>query len=518
MLPEQPPLTTLRDHAALEENVRRESPKYVQVDATGRTALTSPAFVLKPSKDQPKQKSTFLFSQHGADFEPAYTLRHLDPEQHASRNRYAAALYDAFSPDVLYAEVLLIPEWTQPPALSEQARLNGTVPPPPEPILPGDFAIQLYNPDQQIKVRHKAASWNTAASWEFEMPQQTFRAPSVSALDRGLHDPAASDVTPKIGFKWKKDGKFSKDYACFLSGKSTDIEGGRAKSKEPDITISIFRGLKELTLYEPNLQRVDIEDMKGLEVALLLGAVVIRDVYSGSLKETFNITAAGRKSNPTSPSSLTPALQAGVRPQTASPPNSGGSALQTPIRDPRVPPTDPRSQWEIDAETARLRRQNAEEERARRRREQEEERQTRLLLESEEREQHRRQQAEIERETERLKQLYGQEDATARPNVPPRDPRQQRHSSESSQSAYHQSQQGYRPDVPPQPYSNVGGAYPPGTLSTGPYMLGAASQSSFLGPGPGQANLRQKSSIFNFRRRSDQDEDNRLQRKRSAVF
>ncbi|KIV85074.1 hypothetical protein PV11_00809 [Exophiala sideris] len=475
-----------------------------------------PTFVLEPSKDKPKQQSTFLFSQHGANFEPAYTLRHLDLEQHASRNRYAAALYDAFNPDVLYAEVLLIPAWTQPPPLSEQARVNGAVPPPPEPILPTEFTIQLYNPDQQIKVTHKPASWNTAASWEFEMPQQTFRAPSWSALDRGQHDPAASEITPKIAFRWKKDSKFSKDLVCFLSGRSTDVVR-KSRSKEPDITVSIFKGLKEVTLYEPNLQRVEVEDLKGFEVVLLLGAVVIRDVYFGHLKETFNISTVGGKLNPTSPITTAAALASELQPQSSSPGQLTGSAQPGPVRDPRVPPTDPRSQWEIDAQTALLQRQLAEEERARRIREEEAERQTRKLLEAEEAEQRRRQQVEIDQETERLKQLYGQEDLNVRPNLPPRDPRQQRHYSETTQSAYVQSQQAQHPTIPS---TNSWGGYSANVPVSGPYMSGAAaSQSSFLAPHPtSNPNLKQKTSIFNFRRRSDHDSNNRLQRKRSAVF
>lgn len=441
--------------------------------------------------------STFLFSQHGADFEPQYTLKHLDPEQHASKNRYAAALYDAFSPEVLYAEVLLIPEWTQPTPLSEQARASGAIPPPPEPILPSQFAIQLYNPDQQILVRHRPASFNKAAAWEFEIPQQAFREPSSSALDRTLHDPGASDVTPKIVFRWKKDSKFSKDLACFMSGKSTDIEG-KAKNRDPDITVSIFKGLKEVTLYEPNLQRVDIEDMKGFEVVLLLGAVVIRDVYFGSLKETFNLTPR-KKSSATSPTTGPALLSSDARPQSASP-----------VHDSRIPPTDPRTQWELEAEAARLRQQNAEETRQRKRREEEEERLTRQLLQREEQEQRRNQQSEIDRETARLQQMYGQEDTSARPNMPPRDPRQMRHYSEAGQSAYAQTQQSQYP--PPQ-FPQSWGAQPPS-----PYMSGAASQSAFLTPMPiQQQQLKQKSSIFNFRRRSDND-DNKLQRKRSAVF
>lgn len=217
--------------------------------------------MLKPSNDKPKHNSTFYYSQYGSDYEPAYSLRHPDPELPASKNRYAAALYDAHNPEVLFAEVLLIPEWTQPTLSAEAIRLNGGVPPPPEPILPPEFAIQLYNPDQQINVRQKPGSWNSTPSWEFEMPQQTFRQPSASALDRSQNDPAGSDLTPKIAFKWRKDSKLSKDLACLLSGKSTNPDGSKRKNKEPDITISIFKALKEVTLYEPNLQRVEIEDL-----------------------------------------------------------------------------------------------------------------------------------------------------------------------------------------------------------------------------------------------------------------
>ena len=462
-----------------------------------RQRLTIVAFVLKPSKEKPKQTSTFLFSQYGSDFEPQYTLRHLDPEQHASRNRYAAAIYDAFSPEVLYAEVLLIPEWTQPSPVSDQARVNGAIPPPPEPVLPSQFAIQLYNPDQQIIVRHRSAGFNKAATWEFEIPQQTFRAPSFSMLDRTQHDPTASDLTPKLVFKWKKDSKFSKDLACFMSGKSTDIEG-KGKHRDPDITVSIFKGLKELTLYEPNLQRVDIEDMKGFEVALLLGAVVIRDVYFGSLKETFNLHP-GSKHGTTTPIITSTSSNPDPRPQSASP-----------LHDPRVPPTDPRTQWEIEVESARLLKQTAEEDRQRQRRAEEEEMLTRQMLEREEKEQRRRQQAEIDQETQMLQRMYGQEDASARPSLPPRDPRQSRHHSEAGQTAYLQSQQNLSPAAP---YVD-----PWGRPQAGPYLTGPASQSTFLTPvSDRQPRLRQKSSIFGFRRRSEQDES-KLHRKRSAVF
>jgi hypothetical protein len=47
-------------------------------------------------------------------------------------------------------------------------------------------------------------------------------------------------------------------------------------------------------------------------------------------------------------------------------------------------------------------------------------------------------------------------------------------------------------------------------------MSGAASQSSFLALTHQPQQIKQKSSIFNFRRRSENE--NKLQRKRSAVF
>jgi hypothetical protein len=393
--------------------------------------------------------------------------------------------------------VLLVPQWTQPPPLSEQARASGVIPPPPEPILPSAFVIQLYNPDQQITVRHRPAGFNKAAAWEFEIPQQTFRAPSASTLDRTQHDPAGCELTPKIVFRWKKDSKFSKDLACFMSGKNTDVEG-KTKHRDPDITVSIFKGLKELTLYEPNLQRVDIEDLKGFEVVLLLSSVVIRDVYFGSLKETFNL-APGRKASATSPTPTPLATLADLRPQAASP-----------SIEPRVPPTDPRSQWELEAETIRLKREAMEEERRRKRRQEEEERLTRQMLEREEAAQRRQQQAAIDEETQRLQQMYGQEDASARPTLQVHDPRHARYHSEAASSVYGQNQQGQYPFPA---YTN-GWSGP----QASPYMSGAASQSSFLTPIQSRPQqIKPKTSVFNFRRRSEPD-SNKLQRKRSAVF
>lgn len=389
--------------------------------------------------------------------------------------------------------MLLIPEWTQPSLSAEQIRLNGGVPPPPEAILPSEFAIQLYNPDQQVIVRHRPSKWNQSESWDFELPSQTFRAPSASALDRSQNDPSVSENTRRLGLRWKKDSKLSKDLVCFQSGKALNPDGTKNKHKEPDITLAIFHGQKEVTLYEPNLIRVDIEDIKGLEVVLLLGAVVIRDVYFTPMKEAFNLTDARKSSS--SHTSPAPGPSRPILGQISTSPAVSPAGQ----RDPRVPPTDPRSQWEIDAETARLQKQVAEEERQRKRREEAEERRIRQMIEAEEQEA-RRKQAAVDAETERLKKIYGEQ---SRPESQP----SRRHSSNPQQ---------FQPG-PQQTYHHIPTTY--GSYNAGPYMSGANAQSGFLNPNAqSDSRLRNKSSIFSFRRRKSEEDGSRLTKKRSAIF
>ncbi|EEH47548.2 uncharacterized protein PADG_03632 [Paracoccidioides brasiliensis Pb18] len=463
--------------------LRKERPSYSKM-----LDENLPTFFLKPANNKPKFNSSFFFVQHGEEPTPAYTLRHLDPSLPGSKNRYAVGIYDSFSPDVLYAEVLLIPKWTLPTLSQETIRQNGGVPPPPEPILPHEFIIQLYNPDQQVLVRHKPKSWNSVASWEFEVPQQTFRQPSVSTLDRTLSDPAASDITPKLKFIWRKDGKLSKDLGCYMSGKKLDDK----KGKEPDITIAILRGFKEVTLYEPNLYRVEIEDFKGLEVILLLGAVVIRDVYFGQISECFHI------SDPPNPA--IPVLSA--------PPNKPQRPqISIPQRETRPPPVDPRTQWEINAETARLKREAEAEAKERRRREKEAEKETRRLLEAEQREARRRQAA-IDQETERLKKLYAKEDMEYR----------RRHA---------QSLHLPGPNPPPRPASNNQHAHANHRYSSyhsAPSFHLAPSQvvvprpvSSMANPQSSSAPLRERRSIFGLFKKDD-DRSNTLSKKKSSEF
>lgn len=263
------------------------------------------------------------------------------------------------------------------------------------------------------------------------MPQSSFRLPSASALDRTQDDPAASDITPKISFKWKRDGKLTRDISCYLAGKMT-ADG--KKNKEPDIIVAMYKSGKDqnsLTLYEPNMHRVDVEDVKGLEVVFLLGAAVIKDIFFNASREMFNIgtpsaaqntkrknsgpVIGGRKNSGSTPPMMTGAVfQSSSPPRMSNIPPSQIPPQQANRRQQAQPtsrpsPADPRTQWEIDAETARLKAIVAEEERKEKLREKEvlrEQKRIKKMLEEEERERQRRE-AEVARETERLRKEYG---------------------------------------------------------------------------------------------------------------
>ncbi len=387
-----------------------------------------PTFFIKPSSDNPSSSTIFL-RENGSELQPEYTLRRPEPHLPASKNCYAVGLYDSYNPEVLYAEVLVRPEWQQPTLSAAEVRAQNGVPPPPVPIVPNAFTVQLYNPDQQVIIRQIPSTTFSSAYWEFEMPQNSFRLPSASSLDRSQSDPAASDITPKIAFKWKRDGKLSKDISCFLAGKSTD---GR-KNKEPDITVAMFKGGKDLTIYQPNMHRVDVEDVKGLEVVLLLGATVIKDIFFNANREMFNISSPTVGASRTSPpntrrknsgpviagkSSSSPPVMSGA--VVAAPPQRLSNVPQSQISQQpphrqqqqhqqqasRPPPADPRTQWEIDVETERLKKIVQEEERARERAEKDEQKRIKKMLEQEEKERKRRD-AEVAKETERLRKQYG---------------------------------------------------------------------------------------------------------------
>lgn len=488
----------------------------------------SPAFFLQNNPQNPQQ-STVYYRQHGNEPEPTYSLRYLDPAQPTSRNRYGAALYDPYVADIVYGEVAVIPEWTQPSLSADTIRANGGAAPLPEPILPLEFTIQLYSPDQQIIVRHHTKSWNRTAQWEFEMPQRTFRVPSASTLDRTQSDPAAADITPKLKFSWRKDGKLSKDLSCLLHGKSSTIPDTRTKSREPDITVALFQNLRELTLYEPNLYRVEMEDFKGLEVALLLAAVAIRDIFFGPAREVFHISSGG------SPLPGRSQASPGGNPQGSAAHNGRPSPPRLTIPSSQTPnPQARRRQDELAAQEARR---------------------TQELLAAEERAQkkeRRKREAEIEKETQRLQQLYGKEeqqvrqqkvslDTSPRPFLPPRP-------SGSSRPPAHQYSQSYShlpSQAPPQPRRH---SRPVPTSANSPYLyapnVDPRTQSSThlqvrpqiqprpqstggfphpvsngaLAPGPGAAQVRPRKSSFFGLKRKDESSGKKLEKKRSSMF
>ncbi|KAH8880455.1 hypothetical protein GQ53DRAFT_538435 [Thozetella sp. PMI_491] len=424
-----------------------------------------PTFRFKSSSDNPL--STILyFSQNGSEPAPEYVLRRPDRNQPAARNKYAIALCDPYSSSVVYGEIVIDPEWTQPTLSAAEVRAqqqSGAGPAPAAPVIPDTFTVLLYNPDLAVTVRMVAGSWGKSDSWEFELPTQAFRMPSASELDREQgHANGAADLSPKLVFRWKKDGRLSKDMSCFMSGKNV---GGK-KSKEPDITVALFKAAREtaVTIYEPNMQRVELEDRKGWEVVVLLAAEAIKDLYLMPRQDPFNVSGApltsvngaGRKNS--RPTGSTPPAMSGAL---AGAPSSSATAAAN------VAPAAA-STPEIEAETRRLQAMVEQEEREREKRDKAEQKRIKKMLEEEEKDQRRRQ-AEVDKETERLRREFGmagQELPSARPNTstsPPLPPR-------------HQNQVHF---APPPPGGGGGGWYggapPPRPVSAGPAAQGPNS-------------------------------------------
>ena len=504
-----------------------------------------PAFFLKPASSGTKHHRDFFLSHHGSDPAPSYVLQYADPSSPSPnhKNCYAAALFDAWNPEVLFGEVLARPGWTQPTLSPEEVKKQGGVPPPPQPILPQEFVVQLYNPDQQVRVELKEGKWGSSDTFVFSMPQDVFRMPSASSLDKGTSDPASLPTTPKINFVWRKESKLGKDLTCFMTGRSTDTKK-KSNRKDPDIAIGLWRQMRELTIYEPNVGRIDMEDPKGLEVVLLLSAIVIKDLYFSSrdqLRDMFNVSesparklsAGGRRlshtksyvgmDGPPNPLSSHPtthgAPQQGPMPirtandtkrnslprlQTSPPPRASSSTGAAAATKP-PPMADPRAQWELDAETARLKaeadRERREASRKRREREKADEAEARRLqklMEAEERES-RRKEAEIDRETERLRKLYG-----VKP-LPQQDARRPQANTS-------------RPQQPPRPVMGSNGLYAqPSASASGLYMSGGAGNPSSLNV-PGRPMQKKKSSFFGLRSNSDDGGQNRLNKKSSAMW
>jgi hypothetical protein len=429
-----------------------------------------PTFQFKQSNDSPLS-SVVYFTQNGSEPAPEYVFKRADPSDPAARSKYAVALTDPFAPDVVYAEVIVEPEWSQPTLSAAEVRAQqqtGNTSLAPQPMIPDNFTIYLYNPDQAVSVKYNPGSLTKSDTWEFEMLTQSFKMPSNSQLDRQTQNGSpVADFRPRIMFRWKKEGR--KDMSCFNVGKSV----GKHKSKEPDITVALFKQGRAtaVTVYEPNLQRIDMEDRKGLDIVLVLGAEVIRDLYLAPDKrpDLFNVGATGplpvskRKNSRPSPPPAGPLMAAALGPSApqARPLMSTANVAASSSAKP--------NDAAIDAETQRLKamveredkeRQAAKqrEARERERRDREEQKRIKQMLEEEEKEKRRRE-AEIAKETERLRKLYGTEGQDLSAGRPPA--QQQQHQASPPLPGRPQFQQGRPPQQQQQQQQHPNFAPPP---------------------------------------------------------
>lgn len=448
-----------------------------------------PTFRLKPSSDNP-HSSLLYFTQNGSEPAAEYLIRRADPAVPASRSKYGIAICDPYNTDVVYGEVTVEPEWSQPTLSAAEIRAQAQAGAPPAPavaLVPDSFTIQLYNPDQSVAVKMVTGSWGKSDTWEFELPVQTFRKPTISALDREQQDssPAAADLIPRVMFRWKKDGLLSKDMTCYMTGQRL----GTRKNKEPDITIGLFKAAREsiLTVYQPNLHRVEVEDRKGLELVLLLASEVVKDLWLVPKADMFNVQGGGgsapnaakrKNSRPVvNPAPMGPAVM------------SGALANITPVQAAPAPPppaqqntntTQPAPNPEVDAETRRLQALVEREQREREKAERAEQKRIKKMIEDEEKERRRRE-AEIAKETERLRKMYGvegQDLPSDRPSLPPRTAQQ------APPGPPHAAGPGHPPPGSPQQQLGPWGYGPPPTLPPRPVSAGPGQGGQGFNPPP----------------------------------
>ncbi|KAK5629645.1 hypothetical protein RRF57_005360 [Xylaria bambusicola] len=446
-----------------------------------------PTFYFRQPSDN-SLSTNLYFTQNGSEPVAEYTLQKLDPTLPQAKNKYAIALGDASAHGVIFAEVLIEPEFQQPSLSAAEIRARNGAPTTPVPIIPESFTVQLYNPDQQVIIRGEKSMWMGKESFEFEIPQQTFRMPSASQIDRQQNNPVANSLTPKIMFKWKRESKFSKDMTCYMTGRSV---GGK-KSKEPDITVALYKHGREkaVTIYEPNLQRVEVEDRKGLEIVLLLGAEVIREIYLTPSRDSFNVGG------------VPPSKRKNSKPlgNTPGSPNPDVYVMTSGIGA-AVPAT-------VNSPTAQQSTQptNSLDEREREKRDKAEQKRIKKMLEDEERERRKRD-AEVEKETERLRKEFGMEgqDFGSKPNLPPRPGPVASGSAGPSRPALHLQ----TPAPPPRPLSAGPRPAGHGSWFSGPAMgPGMPPQPAFYGPpqpqpkpgrrrgGSGDGKIHKKKSTF----------------------
>ncbi|AEO57921.1 hypothetical protein MYCTH_2304699 [Thermothelomyces thermophilus ATCC 42464] len=446
-----------------------------------------PAFRLKQSSDNP-HSSILYFTQNGSEPTPEYLIRRADPSLPAAQNKYGIAICDPYNTGVVYGEVVVEPEWSQPTLSAAEIRAQAQAGAPSAPavaVVPDSFTVLLYNPDQSVTVKLVPGSWGKSDTWEFELPERSFRTPTASELDREQQNssPAAADLISRIMFRWKKDGLLSKDMTCYMTGKRV----GARKNKEPDITVALFKASREsvLTLYQPNLHRVELEDRKGLELVLLLASEVIKDFWLVPKPNLFNVRGGGtpvlngakrKNSRPAASAAVaTPAAMSGAL-ANVPPPQNATSTVPAAAPKTNTPPPPAT----IDAETRRLQamvereqREQREREKAEREKaERAEQKRIKKMLEEEEKERRRRE-AEVAKETERLRKLYGvegQELPSGRPSHPPRTAAQPVPPSPGPPPVHTAAAPGGSPQQQLSPWGcGAPPALPPRPVSAGPY-------------------------------------------------
>ncbi|KAF4962315.1 hypothetical protein FSARC_9600 [Fusarium sarcochroum] len=360
-----------------------------------------PTYRFKTSSENPLN-SILYFTHNGSDPAPEYLVKRPSPSD--ANGQYALGIFDSQNTSVIYAEIGVKPDWVSPTLSAAEIRAQNGNLPPKAPVTPDNFAVSLYNPDQAIAIKQHAGSWGKSDTWEFELPERSFVQPSASQIDQEDR-PSITELVPKVVFRWKRDGRLSKDMTCYMTGRNV---GGK-KSKEPDITVAFFRAKHDsiLTIYEPNMARVEIEDRRGLEITLLMSAETIKDLYLNPSQDPFHLAASSQNrrrqnSRPTAGSSTDPAMSGAIhnnRP--SSPPRTQAPAQPS--------NNNAQREAEVEAETKRLQAMVAEEERQRLEREKQEEderKRIQRMLETEEQERQKRD-AEVDKETERLRREFG---------------------------------------------------------------------------------------------------------------
>lgn len=218
---------------------------------------------------------TLSYTVSGSEPQAIYTLT----RSPTLRNTYSLTLSDASFPSIHYAH------------LTTALEFAATTPPdPPKPLLPKSFTLNLLNPTSTVTISllHTTLRGNF---WEFTLPKQSFTPPSASRIDTHYTAPPSTHLT----FRWRKEGSAltRRQLRCSLVSPG-NLPGAKrnAGAAEPDIPLAMYSGLAstrgELTIYESNLARVELEDMKGLEMVLLISARVINDIHFVPTAQSFN--------------------------------------------------------------------------------------------------------------------------------------------------------------------------------------------------------------------------------------